>query len=68
MADNKKYGARVYLMDTNNILVMQTVKRGKADNAPYVIDQNASNGEKFVDLTDDKGVADAVRDALAGRL
>lgn len=68
MTSQKKFGARVYLMDTDNILVMQTVKRGTADNSPYVIDQKTKSGERFLDATDDKAIADAIRDAIAGRL
>lgn len=68
MVSQKKFGARVYFMDSDNILVLQTVKRGTADNAPYVIDQKTNSGERFLDITNDKGIADAVRDALAGQL
>ncbi|MCK4362345.1 MAG: hypothetical protein KAW13_03585 [Dehalococcoidia bacterium] len=69
MAKRGKFGARLYLMDTNMVLVVQTVKRGTAENAPYVIDQRPTSGkERFVSVTDDKGIADAIRDALEGRL
>ncbi len=69
MATQGKFGARVFLMDTNTVYVRQTVKRGIAENARYVIDQKAvGEGQKFVDITDDKGIADAIRAALNGRL
>ncbi|MCH7997067.1 MAG: hypothetical protein IIB11_04755 [Chloroflexi bacterium] len=66
---SNKFGARVYLMDNKTILILQTVKRGQAQNAPYVVDKKPSgNGEIFLDVIDDKGIADAVRAALAGKL
>ena len=69
MARKGKYGARVYLMDSEMVLVVQTIKRGTASNAPYVIDQRPTSGkERFIDLSDDKGIADAIRDALSGSL
>jgi hypothetical protein len=71
MAKQGKFGARVFLMDTKVVYVRQTVKRGAAENAPYVIDKKAvgkGEGQKFVDITDDKGIADAIRAALTGRL
>ncbi|MCX6011206.1 MAG: hypothetical protein NT134_02960 [Chloroflexi bacterium] len=71
MAKQGKFGARVFLMDTEVIYVRQTVKRGTAENAPYVIDKKAMGereGQKFVDITDDKSIADAIRAALNGRL
>jgi len=68
MAIKGKFGARAYLMDSEMVLVVQTIKRGKASNAPYVIDQKPIGGkERFIEL-DDKGIADAIRDALSGSL
>jgi len=66
-----KFGARVFLMDTEVVYVRQTVKRGAAENAPYVIDKEAvgeGEGQKFVNIADDKGIAGAIRAALNGRL
>lgn len=65
-----KYGARVFLMNTGVVYVRQTVKRGEQENSPYVIDQKPATGEgqRFVDMANDKGIADAVRDALKGNL
>ena len=56
-------------MDSAMVLVVQTVKRGTATNAPYVIDQRPTSGkERFITLGDDQGIADAIRDALSGTL
>ena len=56
-------------MDTNAALVLQTIKRGNADNTPYILDRRARFlKEKFVDISDDKGIADAIRVALHGGL
>jgi hypothetical protein len=60
-----KFGARVFLMDDKVLLVSQTIKRGSAQNAPYVIDQNST--ERFIELSDDKAIAEAIRDALQGK-
>ena len=69
MAEEGKFGARVYLMDGSTILVYQTVKRGRAQNARYIVDQKPSGeGQRFLALTDDKAIADAIRDALSGSL
>jgi hypothetical protein len=71
MAKQGKFGARVFLMDTEVVYVRQTVKKGAAENAPYVIDKKAEGegeGQKFVDITDDKSIANAIRAALNGRL
>ena len=69
MTKQGKFGARVFLMDTDTVYVLQTVKRGTAENARYVIDQKTvGEKQKFVDITDDKGIADAIRAALNGRL
>ena len=68
LSDNR-FGVRVYLMGEDTVLLYQTVKRGKQQNSPYVVDQNpARTGELFVDIDDDKGIADAVRAALRGEL
>ena len=68
-AKRGKFGARVYLMDGSTILVYQTVKRGRAQNAPYIVDQKPNGeGQRFLDLTSDKAIADAIRDALSGSL
>jgi hypothetical protein len=67
MANQGRFGARVYLMDNKTILVYQTAKRGSAQNAPYVVYPKTQQGA-FIDSTDDKGIADAIRAAVNGRL
>ena len=63
-----KYGARVFLMEPDIIYVVQTFKRGAAQNDRYVIDMKNQNARKFVDVSDDKAIADAVRATLEGKL
>lgn len=64
-----KFGGRVFLMDPKVLLVLQTVKRGAGYTDRYVVDTKPTgNGESFVDITDDKAIADAVRAALQGIL
>ena len=62
-----KYG--VYLTDDDTALLYQTVKRGKRQNSPYVVDQKPKHtGERFVDMSDDMAIAEGVRDALRAEL
>ena len=69
MAERGKFGARVFLMDTNVAYILQTVKRGTQQNDRYVVDKKpVGDGQKFVDVANDKGIADAIRAALYGRL
>ena len=66
MADNEmKFGARVFQMDDKILLVSQTIKRGSAQNSPYVIDTQST--ERFISASDDQEIAAAIRDALAGK-
>ena len=67
MTKHGPFGARVYLMDDKTILVYQTIKRGTAQNAPYIVSPRTQQGA-FVDITDDKGIADAIRAAVSGKL
>jgi hypothetical protein len=67
MAKQGPFGARVYLMDNKTILVYQTLKRGTAQNAPYVVYPKEQQGA-FVDVEDDKSIAGAIRSALTGKL
>lgn len=62
-----KFGARVSLVDENRVNILQTIRRGKAR---YVIDGKGrqTNAGTFVDLSDDKAIAGAVRAALRGEL
>ncbi len=67
MTEQGPFGARVYLMDDKTILVYQTLKRGTAQNAPYVVYPRTQQGV-FVDITDDEAIADAIRAAVNGKL
>ena len=67
MINRGRYGARVYLMDGKKILVYQTVKRGTAQNARYVVFPKTQQGV-FSNINDDKGIAGTIRDALSGKL
>ena len=67
MTNRGRYGARVYLMDDKTILVYQTIKRGTAQNAPYIVFPKTQQGV-FLNINDDKGIAGAIRDALNGKL
>lgn len=62
------FGARVYLMDNKTVLIYQTKKRGTAQNSPYVVWPTPDQHGSFVDLKDDKAIADAVRTALNGKM
>ncbi len=64
-ANAQRHGARVYLLDNGVVLVKQTVKRGEAQNASYVID---GDREQHVDPGDDSLLGARVRAALNGEL
>lgn len=68
MAKQGPFGARVYLMDNKTILIYQTKKRGAAQNAPYVVWPTPNQRGAFVNLNDDKAIADAIRTALNGKM
>ncbi len=61
------FGARVFLMGGETIRVYQTRKRGTAQNARYVVHPWPQQG-RFVDHDDDEGIADAIREALNGKM
>ena len=67
MAKQGPFGARVYLMDNKKILVYQTAKSGTAQNARYFVSPRTQYGA-FIDIKDDKAIADAIRAALYGKL
>lgn len=67
MTNRGRHGARVYLMDDKKILIYQTIKRGAAQNAAYVVFPKTQQGV-FADINDDKRISDAIRDALSGKL
>ncbi len=62
------YGVRVYSVNPEYILIKQTVK--KTGSKTYVIDHKSdgSQKEKHISINDDKGIADAIRHALTGKL
>ena len=68
MAKQGPFGARVYLMDNKKVLIYQTRKRGPAQNAPYVVWPSPDQKGAFVDIKDDKAIANAIRTALNGKL
>ena len=63
--ESRKYGARVFKVSNDTLLIKQTVKRGRGQNDPYVIDEQK---EKHVNLGDDAQIASAIRDAMEGKL
>jgi len=62
------YGVRIYPVNPEYILIKQTVR--KTDSKTYVIDHNSdgTQKQKHIGINDDKGIADAVRHALVGKL
>ena len=67
-----KFGARVFLQHSGSrqvLLIKQTIKRGQGQNDEYSIDNSAGeHQERHVELTDDAGIAAAIRQAVAGKL
>lgn len=65
---NDDYGARIYKVDQNVILVKQTIKKPirNTNSARYMVDMapDGTHKEKHIDINDDKGIADAIRQAL----
>jgi hypothetical protein len=56
-------------MDSNVALVTQTIKSGGGYSDRYIVDQKPTGpGEQFVKLDDDAALANAVRQALHGKL
>ncbi|MDO9580409.1 MAG: hypothetical protein Q7J06_07555 [Bacteroidales bacterium] len=68
MPKQGSFGARVYLMDNKTVLIYQTKKRGTAQNSPYVVWPSPAQHGAFLDLKDDKAIADAIRTALNGKM
>jgi len=66
------YGARIYKTSDEVIQVKQTIKKSDKQNNQYryVVDcmPDGKHKERYVDVTDDKAIADAIRDALNDRL
>lgn len=64
-----RFGARVYLTNDNKILIYQTRKRGTAQNSPYIVFPNPETQQvTFVNIANDKEIADTIRAALNGTL
>jgi len=61
----RKYGVRVFKMDKYTLLIKQTVKSGSGTTDEYIID---GQKERYVEINDDSGIADAVRDGVTGQL
>ncbi len=65
----KKYGVRIYpILDTDRIRIKQTVYSSKSKS--YTVDtmEDGEHREKHVNLHATVGIADAVRQALGGKL
>ncbi|MGA9048274.1 MAG: hypothetical protein WB588_04700 [Dehalococcoidia bacterium] len=67
MAKKGSFGARVYLMDGRKILIYQTHKSGAAQNERYIVYPRTQQGA-FVDISNDKAIASAVRAAVNGKM
>ncbi|MBA7632140.1 hypothetical protein ES703_39683 [subsurface metagenome] len=63
-----KYGVRIYLVDSEKILIKQTVK--KPASPRYVVDtlQDGTHREAHIPWNETESIADAVRSALKGKL
>lgn len=68
----ENFGARIYKTSDEVILVKQTIRKLDRQNNQdrYVVDcmLDGKHKERHVDVTDDKAISDAVRDALNGKL
>ena len=62
------YGVRIYPLNPEYILIKQTVK--KTGSKTYVVDHNPDGTQKakHISINDNKGIADAIRHALTGKL
>lgn len=68
MKKQAKYGIRIYLVSKGVIRVESTIKSGTGHNDRYRSDTKV-NRERYMSLRgDDAKIAQAVRDALAGKL
>ena len=69
MTENGPFGARVYLRDDKTLQMYQTRKRGASQNDPYVISLSPKTHRGvFIDIENDKAIADALRAAVNGKL
>jgi hypothetical protein len=62
-----KFGARVYQMK-DTILVTQTELKGTPPEYVISLDRNQHIVQRHAKFSDDKGIVDAVKAALAGKL
>ncbi len=62
-----KFGARIYQMK-DTILVTQTELKGTPPEYVISLDRNRHIIQRHVKSSDDKGIVDAVKAALAGKL
>ena len=62
-----KFGARIYQMK-DTILVTQTELKGTPREYVISLDRNRHIIQRHVKSSDDKGIVDAVKAALAGKL
>ena len=67
MNEQQKFGARVYPLSEKRLLIKQTIKSGAGYTDKYKA-TDPYHHERHVDMTDDKGIAQAIREALAGNL
>lgn len=63
-----KYGVRIYPVDSDQVLIRQTVKR--PDSPRYVIDRREDGWYRqiHISVNDTASVIDAIRQALRGEL
>ncbi|MGI2335755.1 MAG: hypothetical protein ACRKGH_03815 [Dehalogenimonas sp.] len=63
-----RYGARVYQLDYEKILIKQTIQ--KETLGEYVVDvmDKGKHRESHIPINDDHAIAEAVRTALRGEL
>lgn len=67
--DRGRFGARVFLVDPEVLLIMQTIKKGSQQNSPYVVHHKRNAiVQKFVSASNNAEIADAIRAALRGEL
>ena len=66
MNEKAKYGARVYPMGKDGLLVKQTVKSGSGYTDKYKV-SDTYHHERHVKLDNDAAIAQAIRDALRGK-
>ncbi len=68
MANDDRYGVRIYPLSSDVVLIKQTVKRRGSER--YVVDTSldGTHIEAHIDKSDRSAIADAVLCALRGKL